>query len=336
MRSHYTYTYRKFCFRLFAISVWVLLLCLTLNNSSCKKLDIKKINKITTSAIESTDSIITAKSTIVDISDNGITSYGHCWSTEPNPDKYDNKTDFGNRTETGSFSSTLTNLQPNTTYYVRSYLSNEIETIFGKEISFNSSVAAIKITDIIYEILDNSTVMVTSSISGIYSVNVIDYGHQWGPEANKFGNENAFGTLKNTTTYSTTISGLSLETDYVVRAYVQLDKTTFRYSKNQWFYIPDLIVQTNSFTVEDSVNAILQGNIHDIGIYPVTDHGHCWSYTTSSPSINDSILSLGIATKTGTFTTTLENLIPGVDYYYRAYAISENTVRYGIVKEINN
>ena len=199
-------TYYKFHLRLSAIVIWILLLCFSLNNTSCKKLNIKRINKITTDAIESTDSIITAKGTIVDISEDGITSYGHCWSTKPNPDIYDNKTDFGNSTETRYFNSTLINLEPYTTYYVRSYLSNKTETIYGKEISFNSSFAEIKITNTHYEIIDNSTVNVSSDITGIYSVNIVDYGHQWSDSSYSFDNKTSFGGLSSSITFSSTLS----------------------------------------------------------------------------------------------------------------------------------
>ena len=63
--------------------------------------------------------------------DNGsaVTAKGVCWSTSQNPTIEDNKTTDG--TGLGSFISNLTNLEANTTYYVRAYATNEAGTAYG-------------------------------------------------------------------------------------------------------------------------------------------------------------------------------------------------------------
>ena len=65
-----------------------------------------------------------------------ITARGVCWSTKQNPTINDNKTNDGNGT--GSFTSNLTNLTENTTYYVRAYATNEKGTSYGEEKSFKT------------------------------------------------------------------------------------------------------------------------------------------------------------------------------------------------------
>ena len=65
-----------------------------------------------------------------------VTSRGVCWGTYPNPTINDNKTVDGNGT--GSFTSNLTNLTENTTYYVRAYATNEKGTSYGEEKSFKT------------------------------------------------------------------------------------------------------------------------------------------------------------------------------------------------------
>ena len=44
---------------------------------------------------------------------------------------------------TGSFTCDLTNLQPNTTYYVRAYATNEVGTAYGEEMSFTTETPAV-------------------------------------------------------------------------------------------------------------------------------------------------------------------------------------------------
>jgi hypothetical protein len=73
------------------------------------------------------------------ISSNGgadVTARGVCWSTTQNPTVSDSKTTDG--TGTGSFTSSLTNLTDNTTYYVRAYATNSIGTAYSSEVSFTT------------------------------------------------------------------------------------------------------------------------------------------------------------------------------------------------------
>ena len=65
---------------------------------------------------------------------------GLCFSTTINPTINNNHTSDG--TGSGSFSSTLTGLTLNTTYYVRAYATNISGTSYGNQVSF-TTVAAI-------------------------------------------------------------------------------------------------------------------------------------------------------------------------------------------------
>jgi uncharacterized protein (TIGR02145 family) len=59
---------------------------------------------------------------------------GVCWSTYANPTFNDNKTTDGSAT--GGFTSSLTGLNPSTTYYARAYATNSLGTNYGNEITF--------------------------------------------------------------------------------------------------------------------------------------------------------------------------------------------------------
>ena len=67
-----------------------------------------------------------------------ITARGICWSTSQNPTIEDNKTTNGSGL--GSFTSNLSNLASQTTYYVRAYATNEVGTSYGNEVSFTTLV----------------------------------------------------------------------------------------------------------------------------------------------------------------------------------------------------
>ncbi len=74
------------------------------------------------------------------ISDDGgadVTARGVVWNTSPNPTTANNSTNDGDGT--GSFTSNLTGLTANTTYYVRAYATNSLGTAYGDQQSFNAT-----------------------------------------------------------------------------------------------------------------------------------------------------------------------------------------------------
>ena len=65
-----------------------------------------------------------------------VTARGICWSTSQNPTVDGSHTTDG--TGTGSFTSSMTGLTANTTYYVRAYATNSAGTAYGEEVSFTT------------------------------------------------------------------------------------------------------------------------------------------------------------------------------------------------------
>jgi len=65
-----------------------------------------------------------------------VSARGVCWSVSANPTIADNITSDG--TGTGAFLSSLTTLDPNTLYYVRSYATNILGTAYGNEATFTT------------------------------------------------------------------------------------------------------------------------------------------------------------------------------------------------------
>lgn len=65
-----------------------------------------------------------------------VTARGVCWSTTANPTIADSKSSAG--TGTGTFTSPVTGLNINTTYYVRAYATNNSGTSYGEQVTFKS------------------------------------------------------------------------------------------------------------------------------------------------------------------------------------------------------
>jgi len=78
---------------------------------------------------------------ISDIGNGNIIAHGHIWSTSPAPTiALDTKIDYGQRSENGAYTSTLTELNENTKYYVRAYATNGFGTAYSNEVSFTTGL----------------------------------------------------------------------------------------------------------------------------------------------------------------------------------------------------
>lgn len=75
-----------------------------------------------------------------------VTARGVCWSTAQNPTIFSDTTLDG--TGAGSFTSVITGLSSNTTYYVRAYATNSSGTAYGTQVSFMTGSGAGTVTDI--------------------------------------------------------------------------------------------------------------------------------------------------------------------------------------------
>ena len=66
-----------------------------------------------------------------------VTARGVCWNTVGTPTISDSKTTDGSGT--GSFTSSVTGLTPNITYYVRAYATNSAGTAYGSQVTFKTN-----------------------------------------------------------------------------------------------------------------------------------------------------------------------------------------------------
>jgi hypothetical protein len=83
-----------------------------------------------------TQTTATSGGTIISDGGAAVTVSGVCWSTLANPTVADNKTNDG--TGTGTFTSSVTGLLPNTLYYIRAYAVNNIGTAYGNQVSYTT------------------------------------------------------------------------------------------------------------------------------------------------------------------------------------------------------
>ena len=147
-----------------------------------------------------------------------ITVRGVCWSTSPTPDVTDSKTKDGSGT--GTYVSSLTNLNINTTYYVRAYAINSIGISYGEEKVFITKDGVIQLTTIRVRGITSSGATSGGTISDDEGLAITAWGLCWStfPEPSIDDNTTAeSGEFQN---FTSAMTGLSENTDYYVRAYV--------------------------------------------------------------------------------------------------------------------
>ena len=79
----------------------------------------------------------TANGSIICLGSSNPTAHGFCWNTTGTPTTADDMVDKGEATVTGAFAAVMSPLLPNTTYYVRAFVTNDAGTSYGEEQSFS-------------------------------------------------------------------------------------------------------------------------------------------------------------------------------------------------------
>ena len=102
------------------------------DNNAQENLPVLSTDEVT----EITGTTATSGGNITDDGGATVTLRGVCWSTNEKPIIDDNKTEDG--TGAGSFTSSISGLEPSTTYYVRAYASNNAGTGYGSAMSFTT------------------------------------------------------------------------------------------------------------------------------------------------------------------------------------------------------
>ena len=131
-----------------------------------------------------------------------------------------------------------------------------------------------------------------------------------------------------TGSYASSITGLTANTPYYVKAYATNSAGTAYGNEVSFSTIP-IVLATLSTTVPSSITsttAATGGNITADGNGAITSRGVCWG-TTANPSITDSHTT--DATGAGSFTSNLTGLSAGTTYYARAYATNSAGTAYG-------
>ncbi len=300
---------------------------------SCKKLELTRINKVTTgSASEITYSSAMIEGVVLEKGDQGIDQHGFYYATQTDPTSGSfNKSELGNMATKGSFSEDLSGLNPGTKYYYAAYLTNANGVELGEIKSFETLAPAIPVVTTV----DISSISQTSAVSG---GNVTDNGGAtvtqrgvcWSISENPTYEDSRSTDGNGTGSYISSISGLTCNTQYYVRAYATNE--VGRAYGNQVTFITSPCVSDPPTVTTSSISSITDmsaqggGNVTNDGGAAVTEKGVCWSISPD-PTVSDSKTIDGNGT--GGFTSAITGLACETTYYVKAYARNSSGTSYG-------
>ena len=145
-----------------------------------------------------------------------ITAVGVCWATTQNPTIAYSKT--RDDISTGFFSY-LTELMPNTTYYVRAYATNSLGTSYGAQISFMTLPSIPSISTGPLSLLTSSSASCGGIISSDGGAAITAKGLCWSKLQNPTTADSKTSNGTGSGNFTSTITGLTANTTYYLRAY---------------------------------------------------------------------------------------------------------------------
>ena len=258
-----------------------------------------------------------------------ILARGLCWSTSNPPYITDSHTNEG--TAVGQFTSSISGLNPGTTYYVRAYVTNSVGTAYGSVVSFttNSSdtpvlptVTTVDVTNIApYTATFHGNVVYNGGTALLARGFVYGLGHNPTLE----NNFTVDGIIEGT--FSSTVTGLSANMTYYVRAYATNSVGTV-YGEEISFVSSTTppAVTTAEVTSISYTSAACGGDVPFSGGEGVTSKGLCYG-VNEHPTISDNLIHGGAGV--GSFTGNLTGLTANTVYYVRAFATNSVGTNYG-------
>jgi hypothetical protein len=106
---------------------------------SCNKKIASKLPTVTTDAVTNiTSNAADCGGNVTNDGGESLLSRGICWSRTSNPTIFINDSVTKLATNVGAYYSMMSNLAPQTKYYVRAYASNSLGVAYGNQISFST------------------------------------------------------------------------------------------------------------------------------------------------------------------------------------------------------
>lgn len=265
------------------------------------------------------------KGAVTSDGNHAVKERGVCYATHQTPTLTDKKVAAGSGL--GIYTCSLSGLSKSTTYYVRTYATNSIGTVFGAQKMFTTKDGKASITTTTATEVKATSAIVGGNITADGGDAITARGIVWATTQNPTLSNNRTTNGTGTGSFTHTLQGLQTGTTYYYRAYATNSTGTTYATQKSFTTTSGLpVLTTTAVTNITATTAKCGGNITDNGGYNVTARGICWN-TTGNPDLSDDHTTNG--TGNGTFTGNMLNLQHGTTYRVRAYATNQMGTAYG-------
>lgn len=153
-----------------------------------------------------------------------VTERGVCWSTSQNPTTSDSCTSDGSGT--GSFTSSIESLNPDTRYYVRAYASTSLDTGYGEQVEFRTKDGRPGLSTLAVTNITTYSAQSGGSITDDGGAEVTDRGVCWSTSQNPTTSDSCSSDGSGTGSFTSSLEDLNQDTKYYVRAYASTNLDT--------------------------------------------------------------------------------------------------------------
>jgi len=187
--------------------------------SSCKKEDNEEAGPklITLAASNITNISAYSGAEIKDKGKYEIIRQGICWSTKPNPTIADFH--VKDESESDAFSMKITDLVPNTKYYLRAYATNYISTGYGNEIEFQTTGEKPVLSTNQVTVKTYQSIECGGTIASDGGDVIVAKGVCWSENPEPSITDNKTAVDQGTGLFTSNITNLKSNTKYYIRAY---------------------------------------------------------------------------------------------------------------------
>lgn len=287
---------------------------------------------VTTSTPTFTATTATAGGNVTADGGAAVTERGVCWSTTANPNVTTGTKVVAAAAGLGTYTVSITGLQPGTTYHVVAYAQNTSGVSYGSDVPFTTLATKPSVTSTTDANPTQTTATVGGEVTATGGAAITERGVYWGLSANpETSGTKAVATLGQLGTFTVNLTNLTPATRYYVKAFATNSQGTefgTEVSFTTDAVTPAVLTTTApAFVTGSSTSVTAGGNITSAGGGTVTERGVCYS-TTASPDYQD-LKVAATAGGIGAFTVTIPDLLEGTTYYFRAYAVNSTGPAYG-------
>ena len=267
-----------------------------------------------------------------------ISEYGFVYSTSPAPSLTNGATKISQNgtPQIGTYYMLVEGLSHNTKYYVRAFVSNSQNIVYGEQVVFTTLSArkpTIEITSC-RSPFEPTSATIGFKVTSDGGLPLEEVGICWADHSVVTKEDNFLVTGNEVKNYTQTITGLEPNKLYYIRAYAQ-NADCIEYSQEYSGTTKDGKPEVETYNDYSSgIDYItISGYAKTPEIAPITRQGICYSTTSQSPTTYDNIVLAN--NNVSPFTCTLTGLNSGTTYYCRAFAENEYGLEYGITKTIS-